>query len=110
MDTIRIKLGQKVAKRNGGFVDPANGIAICSSRQKQGFQEVPKTAFVQARINTGELIEVKPAKAIDEPQTSLVEVTVKQKIAVDEVKYKVGDRLTVTADVAAQLREQGKVE
>lgn len=64
-EKIKVRLSDKIEKNKGGFVNPLNGKAITQAKYspKEGDQrgvEVELDGFIQQRIRSNELVEVKP--------------------------------------------------
>lgn len=115
MENIAVKLAPKIAKRGGGFVDPINGLAIAVGRQRKGFQIVPNTGFIQARIYAGDLLKVElPASDSSSvnveksPEAVRLRFTKKHKFG--SQKYGSGEEIVVSPEAALELLEYGVVE
>lgn len=64
-DKIRVRLNDKIEKNGGAFVNPLNGQSISKQKYspKDGDQrgiEVERDAFIEQRLASRELVEVKP--------------------------------------------------
>jgi len=110
MEKLAVKLHPKIARRGGGFVDPESGLGISVARQaKNGFQLVPATGFIRARINSGDLLSVEISQPKQQPKADegKVEVVLVKGIKIDDTKFKAGEKLLLTTDQADKLIADG---
>lgn len=116
MEDIAVKLAPKIAKRGGGFVDPQSGLAIAVGRQRKGFQIVPNTGFIQARIYAGDLLKVEMPAAEPvhdggaEKNVKAVQLRFTKKYKIGSQRYGAGEEIVVSPEVAAELVLEGVVE
>lgn len=111
MSKILVQLNPKMAKRNQCLVDPSNGITITSARYQKdsGAQLVFDTAFVRARIASGELVEVRtPAPA--PKNDKLVEVIFTKDAELGGKQFKKGDAFSMPESEAKELAAQKLVK
>lgn len=123
---IPVKLNNKLARRGQGFVDPSNGVAIAVGRQKKhGFQLVPETSFIRARLHEGSLIRVEMPDSMasenssssgsdndaggDDPGSTpaTVEIVFSKKYSFGGDNFKKGDRVKLGAEEAELLVQEG---
>lgn len=115
MENIAVKLAPKIARRGGGFVDPQNGVAIAVGRQRRGFQIVPNTGFIQARIFAGDLLKIElpaaePSSGDLEKSPKAVHLRFTKKYKFCSQKYGAGEEIVVSPEVAAELVAEGVAE
>lgn len=113
VEMIAVKLRPDIASKGRGFVDPENGRAIAVGHQKRkGFQLVPNTSFIRARLHEGSLLKVElppstaSAGSASSPTGSAAVIFTK-KYSMGEQKFSKGDRLQTTAEEADLLVMEG---
>jgi len=107
---IAVKLRPDIASKGRGFVDPENGRAIAVGHQKRnGFQLVPNTSFIRARLHEGSLLKVElpPASTGSANGSGLVTIVFLKKCKFGDQQFFENDQLEVSAEDAAMLVEQG---
>lgn len=108
MEKIPVKLNSKLARRGQGFVDPSNGVAIAVARQKKnGFQLVPETSFIRARLHEGSLIRVELPSTSSGAGAGEVEIVFSKKYSFGGDNFKKGDRVKLSAEEAELLVLEG---